>query len=205
MKISGIYMIKSKIKPERFYIGSAVNIYDRWSKHLRDLKRNIHHCNFLQNHFNKYGVSDLEFSIIITLIDKHDLIPVEQYWIDKLQPTFNTFKIAASALGFKHPIRSDEFKELMRNLKLGKHLSEEHKNKIRKGNLGKVMSDEAKEKLRKFHLGLNHSEETKEKMRNRIVSDEGIENMRNAQLGKKHSEETKEKISNSLIKYYSNN
>jgi hypothetical protein len=36
-KISSIYQIQSKIKPERIYIGSAVNIKHRWGIHLSDL------------------------------------------------------------------------------------------------------------------------------------------------------------------------
>ena len=38
MAVSGIYKIESKIKPERCYIGSAVNINRRWNVHLRALK-----------------------------------------------------------------------------------------------------------------------------------------------------------------------
>ena len=38
MKISGIYKIESKLKPERIYIGSTININIRWNKHLTDLK-----------------------------------------------------------------------------------------------------------------------------------------------------------------------
>lgn len=105
---TGIYKIQSIIKPERCYIGSAINIYGRWSKHLSDLGKNIHHSNFLQNHYNKYGLSDLEFSIII-IVDKQDLINVEQYWIDILKPKFNINKIANSSLGIK---RSDKTKKL---------------------------------------------------------------------------------------------
>ena len=64
MKTSGIYKIQSLKKPSRCYIGSAVNIGKRWVNHLSDLKNNNHHNRILQNHFNKYGESDLVFIII---------------------------------------------------------------------------------------------------------------------------------------------
>ena len=56
MKTSGIYRIQSKIKSERIYIGSSVNIQSRWYHHLADLRKNIHGNSKLQNHFNKYHV-----------------------------------------------------------------------------------------------------------------------------------------------------
>jgi len=64
MKISGIYKIQSKIKPERIYIGSANNIGKRRTNHLHKLRYGIHHAIKLQNHYNKYGVNDLIFETI---------------------------------------------------------------------------------------------------------------------------------------------
>ena len=57
MIISGIYKIQSIIKPERCYIGSAVNIQKRWRDHKRELRNNKHSNKKLQNHCNKYGES----------------------------------------------------------------------------------------------------------------------------------------------------
>lgn len=52
---SGIYQIQSKIKPERIYIGSTINVKKRESIHLGNLKRNKHHSHKLQRHYNKFG------------------------------------------------------------------------------------------------------------------------------------------------------
>ena len=68
---SGIYKIESKIKPERIYIGSSVNIIARWKNHLYELRKNKHRNNKLQNHYNKYGESDLLFSIMSKSHRKH--------------------------------------------------------------------------------------------------------------------------------------
>ena len=100
MTISGIYKIQSKCKPERIYIGSAVNIHERWNKHLYRLKRNWHVNHKLQHHYNKYGKTDLVFSIIVGC-EKDDLIVTEQFYIDAYNPWFNLAPMAGSQLGFK--------------------------------------------------------------------------------------------------------
>jgi group I intron endonuclease len=101
MKISGIYKIQSKIKPERIYIGSAVDMKSRWSGHKYGLKHQKHGNGRLQNHFNKYGESDLIFIIIEPCFPEF-LTVREQYYIDTLKPFFNICKVAGSQLGMKH-------------------------------------------------------------------------------------------------------
>jgi group I intron endonuclease len=131
MKISAIYIIKSIIKPERSYIGSAVRIDLRWNLHLSRLRRNIHDNKKLQSHFNKYGESDLQFSILLGC-EKEDLIKIEQYFIDSYNPWFNHCKIAGNKLGVK---TSDETKEKMSKSQKIRHelnpFSIETKNKMR--------------------------------------------------------------------------
>jgi group I intron endonuclease len=105
MIISAIYSIQSTVKPERFYIGSAVNIFQRWKLHSQTLKKGIHRSKKLQYHFNKYGESDLKFIIIIQC-DKENLIKTEQIFIDLYNPYFNTCKIAGSQLGLKRSINT---------------------------------------------------------------------------------------------------
>lgn len=148
MKKIGIYKIQSKIKPERCYIGSATDITKRKSTHFIRLRRGIHNSIILQNHFNKYGESDLEFSILL-LCERNDLLKAEQFFIDSINPYFNICKIAGSPLGLKK--------------------SEEHKRKLREINLGKKHSQETIEKMKEAHkghqntLGKKWSEETKKK------------------------------------------
>ena len=76
MKLPGIYQIQSKIKPQRIYIGSAINIQKRWWMHLFDLRKNKHSSSKLQRHYDKYGESDLQFSILLGC-EKENLIKVE--------------------------------------------------------------------------------------------------------------------------------
>jgi group I intron endonuclease len=105
-KISGIYKIESRIKPERCYIGSSIDINNRWMSHLNTLRDNSHHNKKLQNHYNKYGVSDLLFSIILYGCKKDDLIFIEQVFLNTCKPWFNIRKIANSNLGLTHSIES---------------------------------------------------------------------------------------------------
>jgi group I intron endonuclease len=101
MRTSGIYKIQSICKPERVYIGSALDIQQRFRRHSSDLQLGKHHSHKLQRHFDKYGIVDLQFSILLEC-SKRQLITREQDFIDLLKPYFNECKIAGSSLGIKH-------------------------------------------------------------------------------------------------------
>lgn len=82
LNISGIYQIQSKCKPERKYIGSALNIRVRKNIHLYDLRRNKHSSIKLQRHYNKYGQDDLIYSVLM-FCDVEDLIKKTYSKIEK--------------------------------------------------------------------------------------------------------------------------
>ena len=96
----GVYIIFSIAKPHKFYVGSSVNVFRRWKIHLKKLSSGTHENTHLQNHFNKYGKSDLYFLPFI-FCSKHDLLRLEQLAINSMQPTFNICKIASNRLGVK--------------------------------------------------------------------------------------------------------
>jgi group I intron endonuclease len=129
---SGIYKIQSKSKPERCYIGSAVNLLNRKSVHLCDLIHNRHGNIKLQRHYNKYGVGDLEFSVLIKC-EKERLVIKEQCFINIYNPYFNICKTAGNCLGIHH---SKETRDKMSKSRIGlntwskgRHHSEESKKK----------------------------------------------------------------------------
>jgi len=135
MKNSGIYKIQSKCKPDRIYIGSAVNIPNRWSVHLLGLRKGKHHSILLQRHVNKYGINDLNFSIL-EYCSKKLLIKVEQQYLNKLDPFFNIAKSAGSPMLNKH--HSIKTRRQMSKSRIGLNtwtkgrvLSKEHKKKLR--------------------------------------------------------------------------
>jgi group I intron endonuclease len=168
--VSGIYKIQSKIKPERIYIGSAIDYKNRKSTHLNNLRKNKHHSIKLQNHYNEYGESDLIFKLIEPCFPQF-LLCREQEYIDSLNPYFNICKTAGSSLGIK---RSDEYIKKLKS----RIVSDETrkllgiKSKGNKGRKGTPLTDEHKEKIRQKQSGKNnsfynksHSEETKQKIR----------------------------------------
>jgi group I intron endonuclease len=221
MKISGIYKIQAISKPERFYIGSAVNIHNRWLHHAQDLRKNKHHSKKLQRHYNKYGQSDLQFSVIIGC-EKDDLLKNEQYFLDAYRPYFNGCITAGSSLGIK---LSEEHKQKISTAHKGKpawnkgkkyseatrrRISEVQRGKIpwNKGKKGLVkMSMETRKMMSESRKGMSLSEETRENMSkarrrrdpavNALNDKNSSIRMKGNQywLGRNHTEETKLKMS----------
>jgi group I intron endonuclease len=131
MRISGIYKIQSRIKPERVYIGSSADIKIRFGSHKNRLIWGNHANRRLQNHVNKYGIDDLYFSLIVGCSEEI-LIAYEQFYIDALMPWFNISQNAGSTKGILHETRKGKS-----TWNKGKALSEEHKR-----NIGKSLSGE---------------------------------------------------------------
>lgn len=220
MKISGIYKIQSKIKPERVYIGSSVNVRNRKHDHFRELGLGIHKNSRLQRHCDKYGLDDLVFTVLIGC-DKETLLAYEQFYIDALKPYFNISPTAGNTLGCKC---SEETKRKIAEANKGKYPSEETRRKIGASHKGSHRSEETKAKMRLAALGNKNaqghitSEETRKKLRDAKIGNtwgfqkgqistrgEQSEEERNLRrermrgnkhsLGYKHSEETKKRMS----------
>lgn len=187
MNASGIYKIKSLIKPEKVYIGSAINIKKREGVHLSCLRKNKHVNRKLQAHFNKYGESDLQFSVLLRC-EKDELLKTEQYFIDFYKPWFNICPNAGNSLGTVH---SKKTKMLLRESKLGN-----------KYWLGKKHTEETKIKLSKYHQGLKMSDETKSKIsingsrywKGKSIPFDVREKISKSKIGKKLPPFTKEHI-----------
>lgn len=152
-KICGVYMMKSKVHPDRFYVGSALDVHSRWSKHKSNLVRQVPDKNKkLLNHFNKYGWDDFVLSVL-ERCDREELLVREQYYIDTLKPWFNICPKAGSGLGRK--------------------LSAETKEKVRQANLGKKQSEETIEKRRLANIGQTRPPFTEEHKRRISESKKG--------------------------------
>ena len=101
---------------------------------------------------------------------------------------------------------------------LGMNISEETKDKLRRLNLGKKLSLETREKMsntrtgeKNHFFGKSHSDESREKIRearrNQVItiSEETKKKISDAQKGKprkKHTEESRKKISESVKKFF---
>lgn len=105
---SGIYKITC-LSNQKFYVGSSVDLHKRKLSHFRELRVNKHLNPQFQYVFNKYGEDNFIFEVLeevplissIKMKNYPELIEKEQYWMDKLQPHFNTCKAAGSTLGRK--------------------------------------------------------------------------------------------------------
>lgn len=112
LKQPGIYKITCKVNG-KIYIGSAKCLHQRSRVHFSHLSIGKHKNPHLQAAFNLYGKNDFEFEVIEVVSELKDLLPREQYWLDKTQCYdnsigFNICKIAGSHLGVQ---RTQEFKD----------------------------------------------------------------------------------------------
>ena len=116
--ITGIYVIKNTIN-DKIYIGSSINVFNRIKGHLKELKRNNHKNQLLQNFYNKHG-NCFYFELIKSCV-KDNLIFEEQKFLDYFKSYdrangFNINKKANSMLGFKF---SNESKKRMSESRKG--------------------------------------------------------------------------------------
>ena len=115
-KISGIYIILNK-ENGKFYIGSSVNIKNRWALHKRQLSSNTHVNNYLQKAWNKYGQKSFLFEIV-EICPKEECINRENYWLSYHQTYipeigYNIISQANSFLGYKH---TEETKQKLKKI-----------------------------------------------------------------------------------------
>lgn len=220
---SGIYSIVNKINGKT-YIGSTVDLCKRSKHHIYCLRNNRHHSPILQMSFNKNKEDNFEFSIIELVLDKSKLIEREQYWIDVLNPVYNTCKLVANTrLGVK---ASDETRFKIGKASLGRVISEkarlstslrfkgkkrsqEIKDKISESNKGKVRTEENKKKISDALTGRIMPQEVRQKIKDtykikpiwnkgKKMSDEFCKNISERQKGRTIPEKQRLKISASM-------
>lgn len=94
--MQGIYKIESP--SGSFYIGSSINVSRRIKTHKRDLLFGRHINTALRNAAKKYGVDNLVFSEIVCVMNRSDLLFVEQQLIEELKPEYNISQNAYCSL-----------------------------------------------------------------------------------------------------------
>jgi group I intron endonuclease len=179
----GVYKITSP--SGNFYIGSSVNIRKRWNEHIRSMKNGSHHSNQLQRAADKYGIDSFKFEILEECdVEKETIISLEQKYIDKLKPKYNSSPTAGSCLGYKwSDDRKTAFSIIKKKLSI-KH-TDESRRKLREARARQISSE-------------IYTESVRSKMSNsakkRMNSEEGrghIEKLRKINSGKKWTEEEK--------------
>ena len=167
---SGIYEIVNITNGKR-YVGSAINLKQRWIMHRSYLNNGKHQNAHLQRAWKKYGEGSFEFRVV-RKVHPSCLIIIEQVVISSysFDTLYNICKVAGSMFGvrFKIPFR--------------KSLSIE----------GRRALSEAKKGKPGVRLGMKHSTEAKLKMSN------ARKGKPSPKRGKPVSEEQKKKISETL-------
>lgn len=203
---SGIYTITNNMNGHR-YVGSAVDLKDRFRCHRQHLNKETHGNTYLQRAWNKYGENAFKFEIL-ECWEPELLISMEQWWMNMLCPEYNIAPVAGNSLGVKHS------KKTRANMSIA-HMG--HRN-----NLGYKHTAETRANMSAAHMGNKPSNETRAKMsvaqksrkrppcsketrakisaalkgrKRKPLSEEHKANVSMARMGHKASEETRAKIS----------
>lgn len=152
---TGIYKIIN-VENGKFYIGSSINIEQRWNKHISQLRRNNHPNKHLQNSWNKYGENSFNF-IILENVSEEQLLDVEQRWLDETfcydtETGYNKSLVAGSPM--KNRKHTKETIEKLRINSKGRKHTEAAKQKISDANKGRVFSPETRKKMSEAKKGI---------------------------------------------------
>jgi len=188
MRNKCVYFHINPLKNEVFYVGIGST---KRSKSKKD--RNIH----WNNTVNKYGYI---IDIVHSNLTWDEATEKEKYYIKfygrKDLNKGSLVNLTDGGEGANGAIRSDELKQHLRNVNLGKKQSLEAKLKQIKAQTGTKRSEETRLKMSAWQLGRKMSDEFK---LNKSLSQMGD---KNHNYGKKHSEETLKKMSEARKKYY---
>ena len=178
---SGIYKWTNKLTND-IYIGQSVDLAKRFRSYLNLNYLNNRKTLVISRALIKYGYSNFTLEIL-EYCDSDNLTEREQYYFDKLNPKYNTLKLAGSSSGHK---LSEETKEKISKSLKGVYVKE------KSALYGRSHTDETKalmsslrtqrSKENNYFFGKTHTEKTKTLL-GQIA------------LGRKHSEETLLKMS----------
>lgn len=203
----GVYLIQNKIN-NKVYVGSSVNVEERWITHKLKLNRSTHHSLKLQNAWKKYGAINFDFKII-EICSTDQLINKEQLYIDSnssYTSGYNGRPKAASCLGLirgpqskEHRLKIALAKTGIKNANYGKPRSEETKRKIKEAQIGKPRKKQSAKSnlLRSQSLKAFYKGDLSEKVK--------AHRIKRMQQKISPSKETRKKISLSKIKHCKNN
>lgn len=139
--MQGVYIIRN-IVTGKYYVGSSVNIENRWAGHIKSLESNSHNNQYLQNAWNKYGKDNFVFEIL-EIVDNRDLLrDRETYYLQSMKCTdkdvgYNMIDNANIGLGVS---ASDEVRAKISCACSG----------IKNGHYGKAHSEETKQRISKL-------------------------------------------------------
>lgn len=159
---SGIYKIHCTVS-NKLYIGSSQEIERRKIHHYNRLRAGKHGNPHLQNSYNLYGESSIQFEVL-EYCEVSDLLVTEQKYINQYKGTgklFNVAAVAGASMRNKRHSQStiNKMKTNHNRPWLGKHLSEYHRKKIAEKRMQltrdrglRKLTDEQVREIRKLKL-----------------------------------------------------
>ena len=183
-----VYIIMC-IQNNRMYIGQTKNYKNRINNHKYHLKNNNHDNIYLQEDFNRYGLSSFTFKIIDICNKRQQAIEKETYWINYYGGINCKNLYNCKDMYHNNELMKDKLKQTAKNnpnygmrnkavtLQHRKRLSESRKMLVREGkiipwNKDKkglyITSEETKHKISKAIRGRKHTIETKQKISNSL-------------------------------------
>lgn len=144
--VGGIYSITNTISGRK-YVGSSVNIKQRWVTHRRSLINGRHENSRLQAAFKKYGIEAFVFAVIEVVPDLSTMLEREQYWLDELAVAKHGYNISPTAGNRTGVKMSDESRAKMSSKAKGRIITPEHRAKLSAAMKGYQRTPEHRAKL----------------------------------------------------------
>lgn len=182
-----IYQIRN-ISNNKIYIGSTKEFHKRKLRHIRELKKNKHHCIYLQRAYNKYGNSFFVFEILEKCTES-ELLNKEQEWINNKNPDYNIGGVGGGDNYTNHPNKEQIYIKITQALKNAPNPSPKYKQDNPNWKGGKTFFTCPK-------CGIEVRTSSK-KTQKTCYKCKDISGEKNPFFGKKHSNEAKNKISKS--------
>lgn len=137
----GIYKIINVVN-NKFYVGSAVDLKRRKTRHFSELRTGKHNNRHLQAAWVKYGEAAFVFVVVEELADDADLLAAENVWLKEHVGKDYCYNIGVDAtaphLGMSGPLSPT----------WGHHHSDDAKARIGEASKARVQTDEEKAKRR---------------------------------------------------------
>jgi group I intron endonuclease len=151
----GIYKIINVIN-NKFYVGSAVDLKRRKTRHFSELRNGKHNNKHLQAAWVKYGEQAFVFVVVEEMPEDADLLAAENVWLKEHVGQDYCYNIGVDAVaptlgwsGKKSPTwgRKRTLEELAAQSWAGRKHAEESKEKIRMHLIGKPKSAAVRTKI----------------------------------------------------------
>lgn len=198
MKKSGVYAIQH-LDSGRAYVGSSVDMDDRWRQNKRALRAGTHHSRHLQRAWSKYGEDAFVFGYL-EQCPSHLLIERENSWISCMSAAsnrggFNSAPVAGTTRGLAKSA------ETIAKIKAAKaNVSEETRAKLRAAFASRVVSPEWRKAISDALRGVPRKPRTPEtrarisaSLTGRRADPDAIERMAQKLRGRKQDPEVVEK------------